>query len=68
MEQTEFNKHLEKRMAAHKRWMHALEAVWTEQIIDDCQALPARAPRQSGELFELLPSYAEETTRAVKVQ
>jgi hypothetical protein len=46
---------IEQRMAAHKKWQHAVECAHIEEIIDECQALPARAPRKSGRLFELLP-------------
>ncbi len=46
---------LEQRMAEHKRWQHATENAMIEDIIDEVQALPARAPRKSGRLFELLP-------------
>jgi hypothetical protein len=47
--------YLEERMAAHKSLMHAIENAYIEEIIDECQALPPRAPRKSGRLFELLP-------------
>jgi hypothetical protein len=51
----EFNaEFLERRMAEHKRQMHALENQLIEEIIDGVQALPARAPKRSGYLFEPL--------------
>jgi hypothetical protein len=46
---------LEQRMAEHQRWQHAAENALIEEIIDEVQALPARAPRKSGRLFEVLP-------------
>lgn len=42
-------------MAEHKRQMHALECRLLEECIDEVQELPARAPKRSGYLFELLP-------------
>jgi len=46
---------LEERMAEHKRQMHAIEYRLVEEVIDEVHELPARAPRRSGYLFELLP-------------
>jgi hypothetical protein len=49
---------VERRMAEHKRWQHDVERALIEEIIDEVQALPRRASRQSGRLFELLPEHA----------
>jgi hypothetical protein len=46
---------LEDGMRQHKLWQHDAEHQLMEEIIDEIQALPARAPRKSGRLFELLP-------------
>lgn len=46
---------VEERMAEHKRLMHHIENSLMEEIIDEVQALPARAPRKSGRLFEIVP-------------
>jgi hypothetical protein len=51
---------LERRMAEHQRWQHAAENALIEDIIDEVQALPPRAPRKSGRLFEVLPEPTEE--------
>jgi len=47
---------IERRMAEHKRQMHALECRLIEEAIDEVQQLPPRAPKRSGYLFELLPT------------
>jgi hypothetical protein len=47
--------YVEERMAEHKRLMHHIENSVMEEIIDEVQSLPARAPRKSGRLFEVLP-------------
>jgi len=49
---------VEQRMAEHKRLMHHIESTLIEEIIDEVQALPARAPRKSGRLFDVLPEQA----------
>lgn len=60
----EFNaEFVERRMAEHKRQMHALENRLIEEIIDEVQQLPARAPRKSGWLFEPLTSERREASR-----
>jgi hypothetical protein len=46
---------LEQCMAEHKRLMHHVENEMIEEIIDEVQSLPARAPRKSGRLFDVLP-------------
>jgi hypothetical protein len=46
---------IEERMAEHRRLMHHIENELIEEIIDEVQSLPARAPRKSGRLFEVLP-------------
>ena len=46
---------VERRMAEHKRWQHHVEATLIEEIIDEVQALPGRAPKQSGRLFDEMP-------------
>jgi hypothetical protein len=43
---------LDKKLEAHRAWRHAVEHEEIEAIIDEVQALPARAPRTSGRLFE----------------
>lgn len=49
---------LEQRMAAHKRWQHQAEVQLMAELIDEIQALPARAPK-SARLFELLPEHVQ---------
>jgi hypothetical protein len=51
--------YVEERMAEHKRLMHHIENSLMEEIIDEVQSLPARAPRMSGRLFEALPTSAQ---------
>lgn len=51
--------YLEQRMAEHKRWQDHAENAMIEDIIDEVQALPPRAPRKSGRLFEVLPEPSE---------
>lgn len=46
---------MERRMAEHKHWQDHVANVMAEEIIDEVQSLPPRAPRNSGRLFELLP-------------
>jgi hypothetical protein len=41
---------LDRRMAEHKRWQHAVEYALMEDIIDEIQALPKRQPK-TGRLF-----------------
>lgn len=43
---------LERRMAEHQRWQHAVEYALIEEIVDEVQALPRRQPK-SGRLFEI---------------
>lgn len=52
---------VERRLAEHKLWQHAVERALIEEIIDEVQALPARAPRRSGRLFELLPEHGQKS-------
>lgn len=54
---------LERRMAEHKRQMHALECRLIEEAIDEVHALPVRAPRRSGYLFDLVPRDSREARR-----
>jgi hypothetical protein len=42
---------VERRLAEHRRMMHKLEHDAIEEIIDEVQSLPRRAPRASGQLF-----------------
>ena len=42
---------LERRMAEHKRWQHAVEYLLIEEIIEEVQALPKRKPK-TARLFE----------------
>jgi hypothetical protein len=63
MEPTNFVKFsaatLEEGMRQHKIWQHDAERALIEEIIDEVQALPARAPRKSGRLFDLLPGHVQ---------
>jgi hypothetical protein len=51
---------LEQRMAEHKLWQHKVEYALMEEIIDEVQSLPVRAPK-AGRLFDLLPEHMERT-------
>lgn len=42
---------VERRLAEHRRLMHKIEHDLIEEILDEVQALPRRAPRASGQLF-----------------
>ena len=42
---------VERRMAQHRRWQHAVESEAIREIIDEVQTLPIRKPK-SGQLFE----------------
>ena len=46
---------LERRMAEHQRWQHAVEYLLIEEIIEEVQALPKRQPK-TGRLFEVMPN------------
>jgi hypothetical protein len=50
---------IERRMAEHKLWQHAVECSAIEEIISEVQALPPRAPKRSGWLFELKPEHVQ---------
>jgi hypothetical protein len=56
---------IERRMAEHQRWQHAVEYALIEEIIDEVQALPKRKPK-SGELFEIALPVEMENSRRLK--
>lgn len=47
---------LERRLAEHRRWQHAVEYALIEEIIDEVHELPTRRPK-SGRLFDVAPEH-----------